>query len=145
MNAQTDIARDAYDAFGERKLADAWLDRPSPLYAGRSPRQAAADPEQQPRVRRQLSWLAGHRSHQPVEPELHEVLCDPIIHLALAIIEGPRAGTDTSEVETQCCDASLCQSVGNGCHYWHFHRSASRWVGMADDTGREGTTPSGQV
>jgi hypothetical protein len=97
MNAQTDIARDAYDAFGERKLADAWLDRPSPLYAGRSPRQAAADPEQQPRVRRQLSWLAGHRSHQPVEPELHEVLCDPIIHLALA-----SAGSGPEELLALC-------------------------------------------
>lgn len=97
MNAQTDIVRDAYAAFGDRELADAWLDRPSPLYAGRSPRLASTDPEQQPRVRRQLSWLAGHRCHQVVAPELHEVLYDPIINLALA-----SAGSGPEELLALC-------------------------------------------
>ncbi len=105
MRIQANIARDAEKAFGDARLADTWLDRPSPLYGGRPPRQAIAEPAHRERARRQLNWFSGLYADKTPEPALRDVLSDPMINMALA-----SAGSGPEEL------LALCQAAKDRQH-----------------------------
>ncbi len=104
MISSRDISNDAAAALGSDHLARLWLERPSPLFDGMTPAQALAHPRHNARVRNQLNWFAGisRQELDTEEPDLNDVLSDPIVHLALA-----SAGSGPEELLALCHQARM--------------------------------------
>lgn len=97
MHKCTDIDGEALAVFGDVRLASVWLERPSPLYGGQTPRQAIANPEHLKRAKRQLGWMTGQRQGPELGSLLDDVLNDPMVNLVLA-----RAGSGPEQLLAMC-------------------------------------------
>jgi hypothetical protein len=89
------LAEKAIAALGDPRLAEAWLNRPSPLLAGLSPLQGCTSEEQLILLERQLAWFAGAaaKSRPRAREAIDDVLNDPMIRMMLM-----RAGSGPQEI-----------------------------------------------